>query len=537
MADDVIATQLGRMTEQLRENAKQDENRARIAERANQKQNSVLESVNLGIFKQFKIAEAEKKRAKADKLEALEKQREAKTVGESASVARERIGKGIEEPSFLGKIFKLALGIFGAAVFIKLVQNFDQVKAFTTDKLVPALKSTFSFLKDVLTPVFEFISNNFSGVVTGVAVAAGAVIGARIFIKLANLFKNIFVAFQVIRTFAVGMLRNVLMIGNQVISVVKLLGGKIIKAFRLLVSVAGLFRNYMMMTFIPNMIAMFKSMMGKVMGAITKGITVVTTLAKAFRLFMLTTFLPAIGGFIMGLITSLGAVLIPLAIPIAIALGIAAVVAGIGLALTKLRDALGFGSIFDVLMLGVMHLKDAFAHVVNLVGSLVNFILGLVEKFGKFLGFEVDLPEIPKMATDSAAEFKMGAQEAVIKAKEKEEEERIQNMSPRKQQAAERKAKLLARAEAGDPNVTVTRSTVGGFNEDNIARIARQIDERREKERLQKLAAPKESSGGSTANAVVNAPVSTTNVNNATTVMDAEPAVDGLDRFAMGSAF
>ena len=53
----------------------------------------------------------------------------------------------------------------------------------------------------------------------------------------------------------------------------------------------------------------------------------------------------------------------------------------------------------------------------------------------------------------------------------------------------------------------------------------------------QDLAPPQGAGGGNVANAVVNAPVSTTNVNNATTVMDAEPAIDGLDRFAMGSAF
>jgi hypothetical protein len=53
----------------------------------------------------------------------------------------------------------------------------------------------------------------------------------------------------------------------------------------------------------------------------------------------------------------------------------------------------------------------------------------------------------------------------------------------------------------------------------------------------QDLASPQPAGEASVANAVVNAPVSTTNVNNATTVMDAEPAIDGLDRFAMGSAF
>ena len=47
----------------------------------------------------------------------------------------------------------------------------------------------------------------------------------------------------------------------------------------------------------------------------------------------------------------------------------------------------------------------------------MNFILGIVEKFGRFLGFEIDLPEIPKMSTDNAANKKA---ELEVKAKEAE---------------------------------------------------------------------------------------------------------------------
>lgn len=101
---------------------------------------------------QVELIEKQRADAKADKLKNLEALREAK-LGGKLKAAKDVVGDKIEEPSFLKKIFKLALGIFGAAAFIKLVQNFDQVKAFTTDKLIPALVSTFNFLKDVLTPV------------------------------------------------------------------------------------------------------------------------------------------------------------------------------------------------------------------------------------------------------------------------------------------------------------------------------------------------------------------------------------------------
>ena len=401
---------------------------------------------------QVELIEKQRADAKADKLKNLEALREAK-IGDKADAARKVVGDDIKEPTFLNKIFKLALGIFGAAVFIKLVQNFDKVKAFTTDKLIPALKSTFEFLKNTLTPVFEFIANNFEEVVTGVAVAAGAVIGAKIFIKLANIFKKIKFALLLVKSGTISLLANL-------IATARSLGGKFMKILRAL----------------PIAAAAVGTAMGSLLGG-------------------------------------LGSILAPLAIPLAIVAGIAAVVAGIGFALTKLRDALGFESIFDVLMLGVMHLKDAFGHVVNLVGSYVNFILGLVEKFGKFIGFEVDLPEIPKMATDSAEEFKLAAQEKVIKAKEGE----------------------VGQTDFMDAEPVITRRD--GTIDDYDAQVAALDGMVATQQQQRNLTPPQTAGGGNVANAVVNAPSTTTNVNNATTVMDAEPAIDGLDRFAMSGAF
>ena len=487
--------------------AKKQAEQAAAAAAAATKQNSFFNKISNFNKKQLSIAENNRKDAKADKLKKAEALREAK-LGDKASAARNIVGKDIEEPSFLKKIFKLALGIFGAAVFIKLVQNFDQVKAFTTDKLIPALKSTFTFLKDTLTPVFEFIANNFKQVVTGVAVVAGAVIGARIIIRIINFIKAITSAFLTISSSVVSIYGNLLL-------VMKTLGGGLMKAVNFLAKITKPFRLFMMKTFIPNMIAMFKSMMGKAFSLLLGGISKLKLLVLAFKAFMLTTFLPAIGGFIMGLITSLGAVLIPLAIPIAIAAGIAAVVAGIGFALTKLRDALGFESIFDVLMLGVMHLKDAFATIVNFIGSIVNKILGIAEKFGKFIGFEVDLPEIPKMVTDSAEQFKAEAQKEGAGAKVLGEDGKFRGMDK------EELARLEKREQEGKFITSREQRTLDAFQE----------------RRDRMLQPPQAAGGGNVANAVVNAPVSTTNVNNATTVMDAEPAIDGLDRFAMGGAF
>lgn len=158
---------------------------------------------------------------------------------------------------------------------------------------------------------------------------------------------------------------------------------------------------------------------------------------------MLATALPAIAATLTGLMTSLGAILAPLAVPIAIASMIGLAIAAIGVALVQLRNRLGFDSVFDVLMLGVANLKDGFAHLVNFFGALVDKVFGVVEKFGKFLGFEIDLPDVSKMATDNAAKFKDPAQE---RAADKQGLRKSGGL--RQQMAEERKAEIRAMAKA-----------------------------------------------------------------------------------------
>lgn len=218
----------------------------------------------------------------------------------------------------------------------------------------------------------------------------------------------------------------------------QLLGGvallllpKIISFISRIVKAIKVFQVFMMKTFIPGILNMYASIMSS--GPVIKLTTTLNKIGKAFKLFMLGTFIPGMVSMFTGMIAAVTPVLIamaPILLPI---LAIAAVFGLIAVALAKIRDAMGFTSIFDVLMLGLAHMKDAFAHVVNTIGSIVNFIMGLVEKFGKFLGFEIDLPKIPKMATDNAARKKA---ELEVKAREAELEE------TRKQQNAEIEAEV-----------------------------------------------------------------------------------------------
>jgi len=197
--------------------------------------------------------------------------------------------------------------------------------------------------------------------------------------------------------------------------------GNLVKMVKTMMTAVKVFQAFMMTEFIPNLKSFFSGMMKRL--GFTKLLGIITAAATAFGTFMTATALPAIGAFFSGMIASISAALIPLLPIIAIGAGIALLVGALYLGLKAIQESLGFGSIFDVLQLGVAHLKDAFAHVVNFIGSIANFIMGMVEKFGKFLGFEIDLPEIPKMDTDSAAKTKNELQlKAELEAEKKKKE-------------------------------------------------------------------------------------------------------------------
>ena len=189
------------------------------------------------------------------------------------------------------------------------------------------------------------------------------------------------------------------------------------------------FKTSMAVTFVVDMTKNLMSMMASVGRAVLNPIATLRKLFTTFRVFMTATFIPGMIAALSGMLASIGGLLTamaPILIPI---LAIAAVFALIGLALANIRDSLGFTSIFDVIMLGVAHLKDAFAHVVNAIGSIVNFIFSIVEGIASFIGFDVELPKVPKMSTDNAerkrAELDLKAEAARVEAEAEAERERL----------------------------------------------------------------------------------------------------------------
>ena len=183
------------------------------------------------------------------------------------------------------------------------------------------------------------------------------------------------------------------------------------KAFGALIKAVRTYRLFLATQYSGSMIAHLKDMMKNLGNTLMKPLRFLLNVAKGFRVFMMATFIPGMIAAFSGMIaaiTPMLAALAPILLPI---LAIAAVFGLIYLALEKMREAMGFTSIFDVMLLGLAYLKDGFGHIVNLIGTIVNFIMGLVGKFASFLGFDIDIPKIPKMDTNNASRKKAELQE------------------------------------------------------------------------------------------------------------------------------
>ena len=159
-----------------------------------------------------------------------------------------------------------------------------------------------------------------------------------------------------------------------------------------------------------------------------KNVKAMMTAMKAFRLFMATTAIPALTAFFGGMIASISAVLAPLLPIIATVLFFAAILAaGIGiitLGIMKIRDALGFSSVFDILFYGLAVVKDGLAHFGNAFIRIAKKIAEMAGKLFEFLGIETpefidNMANKELMDTDNAAKFKEEAQ-AKKKAKDAE---------------------------------------------------------------------------------------------------------------------
>ena len=211
-------------------------------------------------------------------------------------------------------------------------------------------------------------------------------------------------------------------------------GGKILKMIGGVVKAARSFSLFMFKTLIPGIYNMFIDLMKALGGAIMKAIRGLVKLGRVFRGFMLLTFVPSMIAAFTGMMAAMIPILIamaPILIPI---LAIAALFGVIYYALESMRESMGFTSIFDVIQLGLAHLKDGFAR-------LGNFFIGLAEGVVNSMGWlnpilewlGVDAPdfstmEFERMETGNAALKKLEMEKKAAKAAQEREEAKIEEI-------------------------------------------------------------------------------------------------------------
>ena len=422
--------------------------------------------------------------AKGDRLEKnKEEQARLKKLGATGRLKEKdkAIGGPIKTPSFLMKLAKLALGIVGVKVFSVMINNFDSIKKFVKEKILPATEGIFTFFKET---VFPFISDNFKEIMNGFVLLSGAFLAGFVFVKIIN-------AIRIVRTGLIALQLGMIATGNGLMSMVTGVLSKLGTAVKLLRA------GYL-----------------------------------AITAFTMTTLVPA-------LMTAVAAMSIAIAPFLPIIIGIGLAFAGVVFLLHKLKESLGFDSVMDVMMLGVMHLKDAFGHIVNAIGQVVNFIMGIVEKVAKFIGFDVVLPKMDTMSTDNASGFK----KEVLQKQEKAKAEKLS-----KGDATSDIPELPESPKSGIPEKPAAEvKAIKKDKPDNMRLVTKQeklthnplgMRETRklpalEESRQQVLKA--ESSASSAGAIAINAGGNTTNNSSSSTavaVVDASPATDDLDRVA-----
>lgn len=302
-----------------------------------------------------------------DKRESIAKQEEANSLLANMADGIENFGgKAAKTAGFLAGIAGLATLFFSPETFAKIV------------------KKAIDVVKNIVSVVDDFINGDFE--------SAGETI------------KENFGTFATI-------------LGVGIIGVLP----KLLRAFRVLQTAFTTFRVFMASEFVANMMANLKSMMSSVGGAFMKVFRGLTKMFTVFRVFMMTSFIPSmIAGFsgMMAAMVPILAAMAPILLPI---LAIGALFGVIAFALTKVRDAMGFTSVFDVIMYGLSFIQDGFAHLGNVFIRIAKKIAGLGARLLEFLG--VDVPDwvykardMELMRTDNAARKK-----AELQAKAEEE--------------------------------------------------------------------------------------------------------------------
>ena len=188
---------------------------------------------------------------------------------------------------------------------------------------------------------------------------------------------------------------------------------RVLRFLRILGNAFKVFRLFMISDFVKNMLAHLGTMMSAVGGAFMKAFQFLVRGFQMFRVFMVSTFIPAMWTGFMAIMSTLSAALAPL-IAFVVANPIVWIIAGIvaiaGL-FTWLASSLTGWSIMDTLKVAWGYVQDGMAMFANIFIDIANMVMGLVNKFAGWLGFDVEMPTFDRMDTENAARAKAEAEQ------------------------------------------------------------------------------------------------------------------------------
>jgi len=175
--------------------------------------------------------------------------------------------------------------------------------------------------------------------------------------------------------------------------------------------------------FLGRFTEIFKGVLSAFEGGIMNGLIGEGGLVDAFAQMPITFSIVtgAVVAAIAAFLSALAPVVAAAAPFIAIGAAVAAVFYGIYKLLDYIRDALGFEKISDVIKVGIAYVTDAFANLANMFIDFGNMITDTVNRFGGFLGIEIDIPEIERLTADNAERAIAAAEERAAAAQQEQQ--------------------------------------------------------------------------------------------------------------------
>jgi hypothetical protein len=363
-----------------------------------------------------------------EKREKIKAQEEANSILNKMSGKLDSVGKSLD--GFVSNALG-AGGLLATALLFIDPDKFFKILSGLIEAALNIVSKISAFFKEKILPNLGKVEGevDYTSVLIGslIALFSGTIV--RAFSSAIKVVKTLVTAAKTFSTFIKTSFVGE-MISNLATTTKNFMSAGITK----LKNAAIAFKAKMLTEFIPNMLANLKSMMASLSGKIMTLMNNLAKVAKAFRVTMLTTFIPGMIAALTTISATLATVLAPLAPILVPILAIAAAFGLVLLGLNKIKESMGFTSIFDVIMYGVSFIKDGLAHLGNVFIKIAKKVAGLGAGLLEVIG--IDVPDwvykardMELMATDNAARKKIELdQKAEATRLEKQTEEKLDNV-------------------------------------------------------------------------------------------------------------